>query len=265
MVKYWDSIADMVRDTKATQIHGGGATEWTGNVSHEGIGNLLMTGDDAMVRKCDKLLSKLDNIELPLLPSSDVRRDVFGTRVSIGEYAVGSPTCFRRRVKVQSEVAPLKIMVGISSSAGISAEQLQKRGMLMLALLRKIELVRPVDLFVYCELDGSVDDTGDYFPVVKIDSRPLALGVAASALCHTATARHLLYGWGRKNAGYCGGWAVGYSDGKTKGYDDKRMKSLDCTPEDLIFDSPTTWDGSLDNPEKWLTDQLKRVGILVEG
>ncbi len=263
MVKYWDSIADMVRDTKTTLNHGGTACDWTGYKSHEEIGQLLLIGDDEMVRKCDKLLSKLDNIELPLLPQSEVRRDVFGSRVSIGEYSTGSPTCMRRRIKVQSEVAPLKIMVGISSSACIDADQLQRRGMLMLALLRKIELVRPVDLFVFCELDGRED--GDYFPVVKIDSRPLALGVAASAICHTATARHLLYGWGRVRAGYCGRFAKGFKGGKDATYETRRMKVLGCTQDDLIFDSPVEWDNSFDNPEKWLQDQLKRVGILMEG
>jgi hypothetical protein len=260
MVKTWDSIGDMVRECGAIptmHTYMSDTDRWFGHTSKLSISNKLLNGDTDLAKKADKVLSKIDKLDLPLVAQFESVRSPFGGRVNFGEWMAGSPTPMRRKVRRASELGPLKIFVGITSSAAIDSNKLEARGIAILALLQKIQMVRPVELYVFCETHGNSD--GAVFTVVKVDSKPLEVATASVALAHCATARHLLYDWSEVNDGFNGMWPNGYQSVK---YYEKRKREMEVGNDDLIFESLTSWDANFDNPEKWIKTQLQKLGLL---
>lgn len=261
MMKQWGSLGDLARETATTRNRvAGTCNSWTGYRTHEQVGEMLLTGDVTMAARCERGLNKLDNLNLPLLSIAESRRSPFGGRVNMGEWMAGSPTPMRRRVRHESEIAPIKVFVGITCSVSIKAPEIERRGVAVLALLRKIQQVRPVELLVFCETQGETD--GACFTVAQVDSKPLELATAAVALCHVGVARHLFYGWSLVHDGFNGMWPDGY---QSKAYYAKRKAQMGIEETDLVLESLADWDRDFDNPEKWIMANLRKLGMLDEG
>lgn len=235
---------------------------WYGGIL-EDITSKLLRGDTNLVNQCEMMMGKVKDIELPGTYGSVRHRDVFGSGLSFGDYASGSPTPFRRSRRVINDVSPLKIVVGITTSSSIDAAQQQQRGMAVLALVQKIQAVRPIELFALGEYGTSAKD-GTLYQMVEINTKPLDLATAITALSHVGLPRKFFQGRGlgnvelRQKIRYGGGWAYGYKS-NSKGYDLLRRKCLGLSENDLVIDSLCAQDKFLYDPLGWVNNQLEQV------
>jgi hypothetical protein len=210
-----------------------------------------ITGDESYVENANKMLDALD-VELPETKSFQTIRSPFGGRVNFGDWLAGAPDPMRRRKRTSTDVAPIKIVVSTTSSGGISAKVLEKRGYAILALVLKLQTVRPIQLYLLTELNGAC---GWHYNLTRIESQPLALGVAAFALCDADFARLPCYNFAaRKEAGYNGGWPDGFNG---KDYPRLRRERCGLSDDDLVIGSAHAEDQLLTEPLAWIKGQLE--------
>jgi len=124
-------------------------------------------------------------------------RSYAGGRVSIPAYIAGSPKAMRRRKKLPDVTAPLTIIVNGSSSGTESASDLEKRGIAIAALVKKLSIVRPVSFYLMLSSQVGMskrEEEVSTYALIKFPSAPLDL----------TRASHLLsdQGWNR-GLGFC--------------------------------------------------------------
>jgi hypothetical protein len=253
MLLTFDSIEEFAKateDASGSVRHGAG--RWTGFLSFSEARRLATVGDDSYVKKAEALINQLD-VDAPITKAFASIHSPYGGRVNLGDWLVGSPTPMRRRVRVSSDIGPIKIIVSTTCSAGIDAEVMEKRGAAILALLLKLQQVRPVQLYLLAELHGEQD--GWHYQLIRIESQPLAVGVAAFGLCHVAFARQLTYSYARHVDGFNGGWPSDYSRSKTR-YAANRAERLGLTDNDLIIPEAHLDDELIQEPLEWIKKRL---------
>jgi hypothetical protein len=167
---------------------------WLGHYTAEKAMECARNGDASLVARSDEYLSALE-IEAPTSQAWRTLDSVVGAFPNVPAYLAGNPHNMRLRRRTNVDTAPLTIVVDIGSSAGVSQDQLLKRGAALLALVRVLSNLRPVELYATTML-GS--DTEAHITIVKIDTTPLDLARAAFMLSHPAYGRGLMYQYFRK-------------------------------------------------------------------
>ena len=148
------------------------------------------TGREDLVRVADDMLANIED-QIPLSKGWRNIDDVVGAVPNVPAFLAGHPQCMRRRERTNKDNAPVTMFVDISASAAVSDNTMIKRGAAMLALVRMLSQVRPVELWA-----GVMwSDPGVACSVVwKIDTMPLDLARAAVHLADPRTSR--VFGFG---------------------------------------------------------------------
>lgn len=256
---------DAVRDSAMVRdIHHG--REWDGGVTYAEMIDKARDGDLSGVAASDAFLSKLEDIS-PVSRRWATVAAVAGGAPNVGAYLAGSPMAMRRRTRLATDAAPLTILVDTSSSGGISAAQLIKRGAAVLALVRLLSSLRPVTLYAVCGCQPGRKTSG---VAVKIDTTPLDLARAAFMLGHPASSRHGMYtlAYLATRNGDAGGdrsmirWPHSNVDtyrANGVAFFARAIPGVD--PAQTLFMPPVfAHDKAIDNPEKWLRDHLNKYG-----
>lgn len=159
---------------------------WFGRETYEQIVQRAIHGNDNLVPEAEKLIAKLDfDIELE---RSEWLPDVHGAYPIVAEYLSGSPTPMRHRTKVPADNEPVGIWVDSNVSAGISYETIKQRGIVILALVLKLQQLRAVDLHYVCALP-----TPDVYLDLVMPTRPMQLGVVTHVLTSVGFTRHVMF------------------------------------------------------------------------
>lgn len=167
-----------------------GDRQWFGKQTFSQIISNAKHGDDSLVVEAEKLISQLDadiELEHPEWISS-----VYGAYPIVPEFLAGSPTPMRHRTRVPADNEPVGIWVDLTSSAGVNYELIRKRGIVVLALVLKLQQLRAIDLHCCCVLPD--DKNGGTFIDLTMPTRPLQLGVVCHVLTCVGFARHVMYG-----------------------------------------------------------------------
>lgn len=225
---------------------------WFGYISFKEALEKSLTGDESYVASANALIEKLD-VTMPETRAFKVIHSPYGGRANLGDWLAGAPLPMRRRVRTSSEFGPINIFVSTTSSAGVSADTMLKRGTAILALLLKLQQIRPIQLYLLAELHGASE--GWQYHVIKVESQPLAVGVAAFALCHVGFARHLTYDYGHYIDNFNGAWPDGYFSSL---YAHARIDRLGATSQDLVIKEVYLKDELVQRPIEWLTKQLEK-------
>lgn len=156
----------------------------------KGALNRARYGDISAVAQSDELLAKVSSY-MPAAKARGYVMDVAGAVPIVPTYLSGNPINMRRRIKTESEYAPLAIFYDGTDGAAISSENRFKKGLIVLALVRALAGLRPVELYI----GGSLDDRGanGCFFAVRIETSPLDLARAAWALTSDECCRGLGY------------------------------------------------------------------------
>ena len=196
-------VADFIEPHADTDPH---VREW----GKERLLGGLRCGDQSMVAASDTIMADLE--DLVAFPSSrfETRACIAGGAVNVPAHLSGNPMSMRRRETVISEIAPIHLVIWISSSGSVSNKVIERRGAACLALARILSAVRPISLYVGT---GYVDQKFHTVTLARLDTAPLDLARAAFALAHPAmlrgaffAAEHIV----RRQNGHKGGLSMGY-------------------------------------------------------
>lgn len=253
MVKRFDSVAEFAGVAKATPNDANSRDEWYGCISHIQAYEKAMWGDDSYVAEAEKLMDKLDaNVGIP---TASWEPSVYGAYPIVPEYLAGSITPMRHRVESESDSSPIAIYVSTTCSAMIDSETMLKRGTAILALVLKMQAIRPIEIYLLAETHGVQD--GETLLAIKINTKPLDIAVAAFTLCHVGFARHLTYGYAKAINGFDGRWPNKYSGGG-KEWEKHVREVLGMGDNDLYVPAATAWDELVARPVEWVNAQVAK-------
>ena len=264
----FDSMVDLQRYMKPSMCHGsdeGGS--WYGNLTAAQSLAMLTTGDQSRVAAAQQMMDKFD-----------IRLDTAGQQLGYGvagfmpcvpEYLGGSPDSMFCMEEVQSSSQPIKVLVDLTSSAGILQEAISRRGTTILAAVLALSATRAVQLEVVTTLDcaDAYRKNRINFSATRcaINSAPLDLGSACYALCHAGFARHVMYGASIHNFKSPGRWAscpgVEMSQTRAPSTIAKILELLEEDPETTLWiPGIHLHDDILLQPEKWISSVLAKYG-----
>lgn len=250
------------------QQHCPAGGEWLGNESRLHYFTKARTGDVSKVADAEKLL---DKIEVQLhLESSIWQNDVVGAYPDVPAFLANEPECMRRRVVTEDDRSPLRVWVDVSSSGGISWEQLLPRGIAALALVMQlIRSGRAVELWTFISVHGRIN--GQSAICVKMNTTPIDVASVAYCLTSQGYARGLCYGAARQFNGFAGSWGKNYvhcgSLAERIAGARKTLQGL-TAPQDIILPAPFYDDMRnkgeagliFRDPVKWVLEACKRAG-----
>lgn len=260
MLKHYPSIA-AVR-AAYLEHNGRGAyvqndLQWYGGETAEATLRLTALGDTTLVPKAEALLAQL-NTEIAV-PRRTWERAPAGAFCSVPDVLAGLPTPMRRLRHTQDERAPLTILVTTTSSAGISAALLRKRGTVILALVLALSRIRSVSLRQLTVLNGTRDGTGETAITAEINTTPLDIATACYVLTSAGFARRLTYDLARTLNGSTGLWPRDYAYSNSAHYFTALVPRLGLDPKQtLLISSAEAADTILSTPVAWVNAQVAR-------
>lgn len=251
VIKRWNGIQEYAEDAKTASSYSGGYSDdtWAGGSFQYALDGATK-GDNSLVDDAEKLLDKLDaDIEIT---GKHWEPCMAGAYPIVAEFLAGSPNPMRRMVEVDSDNTPLAIYVSTTCSASISESTMLKRGVAILALLLKMQQLRPIELYLIAELHGTTD--GACVQVIQVESKPLDISVACFTLARVAFARQLTYNMGRKLDGFDGSWPRGYRDSN---WESRVREAVGMNPNDLYIPAAKEWDAMVTDPVAWVNAQVE--------
>lgn len=217
----------------------------------------------ALMDKVDTELSDRERREYVASP--------VGAFACVPEYLQGMPANMRRRVHVESEAAPVRIVVETLVSGGVNTATLARRGAAIAALVTRLSETRPVELWAaWSMLPRGISRRrpGTVVGKVKLDTSPISLGhlcaVMNSAQFYRAVTFPLALAANGAAWDEYGGMAWGWSADPTQTGRNVRMREalgLDAadvfipggylSESDIMMRDPVAW------VNKYLDEQRK--------
>lgn len=234
--------------------------DWTNYQTFSQSVDKAIKGDDSLVAEAEKLLDQLDaSVEVP---TKSWEPNVHGAYPVVADFLAGSPTPMRSLSPVYREESPISIYVSTTCSAGVDADTMQKRGVAIMALLLKMQQIRPIELYLLAETHGVTD--GECLQMIKVESKPLNLATACYAVADVAFARNLTYSQARKLEGFDGSWPNGYGEGG-KRWEEHVREVLGMGEHDLYVGAARSWDEMVQRPVEWIQATIARFQESTQG
>jgi hypothetical protein len=175
------SYSEFVAAAKASPAHNFG-NAWCGGLDLAETLNRAENGDESNVERANELLEQIDGaVETPHRMWAPA---IGGAYPMVPDYLAGHPMSMRYLEQQVSDTTPISLYISIMASAGVDAETMQRRGIAALALVLKLQQIRPIELYAICPWIGTT-------LVINIPTRPLSIAHAAFCLSHPAFFRRL--------------------------------------------------------------------------
>lgn len=247
-------IADKAISSRSTWSDDG--SKWFGYLTYAQAMEGMTVGQESLVPKAEALLEKIDAaVETPhceWLPS------IYGAYPIVPEYLANSPECMRHKTQVPTDVAPVSVYVSTTCSGSIEDDVMLARGVAILALIMKLQAIRPIDLYMLAETHGQTD--GEFLQVIHIPTQPLNISVAAFVLGRVGWARHLTYSVARMLDKFNGCWPRNYAMGDSAWVSHVR-ETLNMQPHDLYIGAAREWDDMVTKPVEWVNGWVKKLAL----
>jgi len=232
---------------------------WHGSVGYHEFSQKVETGDEKLVAESEKFLAKIED-QVPISRGWRNVDDVVGAVPNVPAFLAGHPQCMRRRERTMRDTAPLAIYMDLTSSAGIDASDVEKRGIVLLALTRCLVEHRPVELWVGSSL-GQHGRSGTV--AWRIDTAPLDLARAAFHISATVMSRGFGYGVCQSVLGTGGGWPFG--DHTLHCQTAKERLAPVFAGRDLLYIPPIlVGDAMTKDPVGWIKRTMRDYGYVQE-
>lgn len=232
------------------------AQDWSTDSSEYWIGGsqaqaraYLRDGDNASVAKAKELRDRI-------LEGFDLSRygrvacdTVAGGSVNVGRFIAGAPDCMRGYEVDHTDHAPIRVVVGCMSAAGVHHTALLSRGIACVALCQALSAFRPVTLEAMWGSSpcGAVD-------VVTTMPLPINdLSACAAVLAQPAISRGVMYARASRLAGK--------NPGDLDWPSRSEVELARVTDEDLLVPSPRLSDGGpvATDPVGWVREKLEKL------
>jgi hypothetical protein len=235
------------------------ASSWNGGQGFQDSLRHVRTGDMSGVPASDRFMSEIESM-IPVTAAWETIDSVVGGAPIVPAYIAGHPLSMRRRRRTAVETAPLSVLAELVASAGISAANMAKRGAAILALVRALSAVRPVELWAILAIGtNGVRATA----CVRLDTSPLDLARAGHVLTHPSVPRALAYDTIQErllDGSWDGQWAFGNVDTHRHSARDTYIAALNPGSEALYVPPVYAHDESITDPVAWLKKHLAEYG-----
>lgn len=225
----------------------------------------LKNGHTANLAAAQKIMDELGDAQVFTTQSPSIRPDVVGMVPNVPGLLSGHPQGMLARYWEESPslAAPMSLFVEVTVSAGVSHDQLIKRGIAMLAFALVMETVRPVDLYTVSFVSHS-SNPGKFGTIVKIASRPMDIGRAVYMLTDPSYNRRLAFtayghlsGTGDSHDSFP--WINGSPSNPD--YVDKMRDMLEMQPDDVFIKGGFLTDKlMLNDPVQWVKNMVAQHG-----
>lgn len=234
-----------------------GLSGWYGGRSIAQSTAFLEAGDLSNVEASEQYLSAME-AQVFVSRKYRVIDDVAGGVPNVPNYLAGLPYAMRRRIRTTTATAPLAIFADLTSSGGISAADVRKRGCAILCLVRLLANLRPVELWAFTGIGSHAKAN---YTVCRVETAPLDLARAAHVLTCPSVSRGIGYGLAEQRFHSAGGWPYGDACKLQRQHGAAIMARV-CDPgSDVLFVPPVyLTDDSVKAPEKWIADKLAEYG-----
>lgn len=241
---------------KSTRNRGSSRDSWYGGMGFDKSLDCVRSGDLAGVPASEQYLKAFENL-VPATKAFQVFDSVVGGIPNVPAYIAGMPLNMRQRRRTVKSTAPICVMADLTSSAGVSADDVRKRGCAILALVRLLSAIRPIQLWAVVAL-GSHRKRNTV--AARLNTAPLDLARAAHVLTHPSVSRCLSYGALETVFNSYGQWPYGSIENHRSCAAATYKEHL-CPGSEAIFVPPVfLTDDSIKAPEKWLREMLQRYG-----
>lgn len=233
-------------------VRGWGDSDWYGHEDVPACIDRARRGHPGVQAEIDAEFARFHRLQQLELEVSTWTPAPFGAYPVIGDYLAGSPECMRRMQYRDIDTTGIRVLVDTTSSAGVNAKQLFKRGLTIGAFIRALSAIRPVELFMAVTGDGR---GGVSAALIQLPANPLDISVCAWALGSQRLTRGFGYEFIRATNGFSGGWPWGQ-------YDHHRVTNqlrsfLRMEAADVYIPPINLDDALIKNPYKWLDAQLR--------
>lgn len=204
----------------------------------------LATGRPDLVSEAQKLMDEL-SLELDT-PRRTWKPSIAGAYPSVPAYLSGMPESMFTLTPSWREDSPIRVWLGVTSSASITSEQLLRRGVALAAFAMALSETRTVTLTPYI-LSSSVGHGRDAYISWDLQTSPLVLSEVCASLADVAVIRYLgLWATDHLNNAYSPTWTNDYAD-------ETKMRSiLGCAEDDVWLSSIHANDPLLTDPVGWI-------------
>lgn len=227
---------------------------WSGNMTYNECRQAVYTGDAKALEKSDKILEKVEAEGIELLsPAWEYGRA--GAIPCVPSFLAGEPESMRRLDMVASEIAPIRIYLDLFISCAFTADQLIKRGAMLLALARKLQAIRPVEMWLLMSSSKTYDRKTVISPLIKLETNPLDLTTASFVLGHPGFVRQLTFAW---HVAHDVPSVIPFVEAEDV------IKVVKPTEHDLFIHNAVFTYDVLDNPVQWVNEQVKKYARTVE-
>lgn len=231
----FDSLGDLCRHVAALpperhsppgDTFGGGSTQEAIDKAARGATESETAAMKALIEKVDAAFR--DREEATWQP------DVCGAYPVVGDFLAGNPECMRRRAPAESDKAPIKLVMEVVVSAGVTVEQLRRRGAALGALAMRLGEMRPVELHVsWCTIVNGKTQLG----TCRVGTSPMSPAELAFVCADPKFMRNLVfslaYERGESTSGAYIGW--GWNEAPSDRRDAKVRKLLGMTEADVFL------------------------------
>lgn len=240
---------------ETSRRHASANGSWCGAQSFDDAERLVRNGLPQYRERINALVGKC-SVNLPSEQDAWVA-DVAGCAPIVPAAIAGLPDNMLRLEKQPVSDTPLRIFVSCMFSAMSSDEFIAQRGVAICALLETLTAKRPVELWLYVDLDAQ-NSRGFASPIVRVESMPLDQSAITAALVSPAFGRLMCQSWCYRHAHYQGGWAWG-ADPENKRAQELTRAELGAAPQDLVIFGGhiKSKDVILTDPAAWVAQQIK--------
>ena len=218
---------------------------------------ILEEGNEDGLDEAERLLDNFhENI-----PTVTTRRElsIVGACPDVPSFLSGVPTNMWVRTPAFVSQAPLRVWVGLTSSSGVSEDQLRQRGITLAAFALAMQEIRPVYITPYVNLGWWTEDRsraayeGIHSSVISwdIQTHPLVLAELLGCLSKPEVTRYLgITACNLHNPsvnGHCN---------PVLGSEADMRRLLNIPENDLFLGQIHLYDPMLTNPVQWLKDKI---------
>jgi hypothetical protein len=221
----------------------------------------LRNGDIAGVKKADEYLSKIEGLLRFETKRWKNVMDVTGGAPDVPSFLAGHPLNMRRRQRQVSQQGPLAVVCDLTSSGSIRAEEVRQRGCAILALVRALTNLRPVELWAVVGL-GQRDKAVEI--LTRINTTPLDLARAAHMLTHPSVSRDLGYNYLERVHQSGGAWNWGNITLHRQTARESMMRVMNAATVVLYVPPVYADDKAVNEPLAWLKDMLAEHGGVID-
>lgn len=236
-----------------------GGRSWSGGHDTASAVETAIKGDMSAAAASDSLLETLEAMFPAPTASRRMIDDVAGSVANVQAFIAGTPLTMRRRARQESEFAPLAVVVDCGASAGVSADDMMKRGTAILALVRALAARRPIELWAGASLACGSNQKDAMHVYFRIDTAPLDLARAAFLLTSPAVLRRIAFAIAHPH-GFITSWPYGDINVSRANFHGTMARAFPHMAEMLTIPAAFLNDPAVTRPVEWIADFVKQYG-----